>query len=485
MNQYYEGNMKELSQYYQKYKDNYNNFEIIDQIYEEVRQRIDELKENNGDAQEIEDFFDELKKRHKELKEEYKNEKSESAIDDEFLFQYDFSKYELYLTPIESLNTEDLPYPIFLRDKIIPIFHPLPYPEIQNPILAAICLINPAALPPLGENNSKEAPLPNIYIQGESGSGKSQIQHLIEKHFPPDRKSSVKGSTTGAGLLETLDSLCKGNLPKDNYLIYPSVCIFENFYLANIERWQHWAVELLATERAYAWCERKGKDAGVFFTFVLKVFSSVEYLQPTQQKYAELYRRTIRIFTEKGVPEDSVSKYSWDYCKRNYIKIWKPENIDKFFEILSEVVSKPDDSTNIPPEFYPPSQVVIAVGVFTGIWESLEEAENAMTDYWSLVRELENKRGKPYLQNLDKRIESYYREYEDCVEQGFSEKKSDNIASQEYLVADEVISDLVETYGNYFSKKELSEGIQTYLASKGFIHTQNKQTGQSVFRRKV
>jgi hypothetical protein len=474
--------MKQLDDFFNQFNANYNDFEAIDELLEEYKSLMDTLDEYEDDKHEL---LSDIKKRHKELKEDYqKSNKTNSAnIDESFLFRYDFSKYKLHLSKIESLNTDNLPYPIFLRDFIIPNFHPLPHPEIQNPIVASICLINPTALPPLGDDNAKEVPLTSVYIQGASGSGKSQLAHLIEKHYPRERICSIKGSDTGASMLRKMHNACFAHLDEHNQVwLYPALAVFENFYLKNMERWKDWSVELLATERQYAMASREGQDGGTFYTFLLKVFTSVEYLQPTEQKNSELYRRTMRIFTEKDSPRYVVSRYDWGYSLQQYKQLWHSDNIDDFFAVLSQVAGKADNESVIPPEFYPPSQIIIATGVYAGIWDSIEEAEECLSQYWKMVKKLENKRGKPYLEHFDNAIELYYAYYRELSNrEDFTDKQADDASSIEYLDADKILDEAVETFGKFYSRSHIAESLQSYMESKGFIYVSER--GKGIFRR--
>ena len=410
---------------------------------------------------------------------------TEQEEDFEFALDYDFSKYELHVTPLETLNESDLPYPIFLRDVVIPTFHPLPYPEIQNHILATVCLINNSSIPPKSPKNAKEVPLSPIYIQGVSGSGKSQATHLISRHYSTQRAVSVTGSNTGGDLIQKMTdaSYRSGSLNDGSLKLYPSVIFMENFYNRDMDRWGHFATQLLATERSFATTARQGKDAKVFYTFLLKVFTSVQPLQAIKEQNIELLRRTIRLFTQKQVPKDSTANYDWTLCKNEYLKLWQPQNVeDKFFPILQEVVTKPDDATVIPPDKYLPSQIIIATGVFAGIWRNLEEAEAHMAEYWKLVTKHENTSGKPYLEAFNDALKGYWREYNTQVSMGTTEYLADKIASEAYLNADSLLKDTMQVYGNFYPQREVSEALQNYMQSKGFTYMAINYGKMSVFK---
>lgn len=451
---------------------------------EKLQEIQDEFVENFND---VEADKDEKKELLKDLQSLIKQlEDSEDSADDDFAFDYDYSKFEIKITPLDSLNEQNQPYPLFLRDVIIPTFHPLPYPDLQNPILATICLINSSAIPPKSPKNPKEVPLSPVYIQGVSGSGKSQITHLISRHYPQNRATSVTGTNTGGDLIQKMTDVCyrSGSLQKGDLKLYPSVIFMENFYNTNLDRWGHFATQLLATERSFATASRQGQDARTFYTFLLKVFTSVQPLQAVREQNVELLRRTIRLFTEPDVPKDSMNKYDWSVCKDEYAKLWQPKNVEEyFFPILKDVVTKHDDETIIKPSNYPPSQLIIAVGVFAGIWESLEEAEYHMSEYWKLVEKMENSSGKPYLQTFQESIDKYWREFKSQQALGASEWEADKIASETYLITDTVLKEATEQHGNFYKKHEMSEALQHFMQSKGFKYTPLRGTHANVFKR--
>lgn len=475
-----------------------------DNLYEKLESRIAEA-EKQKDDDELNDISVELselyrtEKIDKETRNEFfelindakskvknANEDGSTNEDDEFALDYNHGLFEIHMDSLDVLNTDNLPYPEFLRDVIIPTFHPLPYPEIQNPIMATICLINSASIPAKSERNAKEVPLSPVYIQGASGTGKSQLTHLISRHYNNKRCVSVSGSNTGGDLIQKMTDACyrSGSLRENNLKLFPSCIFMENFYNRDLQRWGNFNVQLLATERSFATTARQGKDAKTFYTFLLKVFTSVQPLQAITEQNVELLRRTIRIFTERFVPSDSTAKYDWSLCKKKYLEIWQPENVHKnFYPILQKVVTKSDDETFVPSHYYLPSQIIIATGVFLGIWQSLEEAEDHMAEYWKLVDKMENKTGKPYLETFQERLKGYWAEFEIQYQLFDDEKKADKIASQSYLLGDSIVENTFQRHGNFYKKNEISEALQYFMQSKGFKYTTDPTSKKPVFRR--
>ncbi len=336
------------------------------------------------DSEQKSKLLADIQSRLEEIKNENQNESNDA---DDFVFKYDYSSYSQNFDSWEVLNPDNLPYPLALRDIILPSFHPLPEPSIQNDIVSISCLINTIALPPLGVNCAMETPLSNLYIQGVPGSGKTQLAHLMERHYPARAVASVKGDTSGGALIESFHDAC---FVRDgdgkNPILRPALGILENFYADNIKRWGNYAVALLATERKDAKSRRGGSDGQIYYSWLFKIFTSIHPLESTSERASELARRTLKVFCEKDVPLRSTGSFDWRSQISHYVKIWNPYDVqNRFFPVLAEVMSKADNETTIPPHYYPPSKLYLAVGVYLGIWNDLDEAIAKMTRYWEFI----------------------------------------------------------------------------------------------------
>jgi hypothetical protein len=353
---------------------------------EELKIRYQRAYPNlEGNESEKEQFHEDIQERLLELK----SNKTASAtvINDPNVILYDYSKYSQNFPSWQTLNKDNLPYPVFLRDFIIPKFHPLPQPHLQNAIVAVVCLINSSVLPPLGDNCGKEVSLPSIYINGGSGSGKTQLAHTISRHYPQNAKTIIKGATSGGGLLENFNSACHvADKPNGEPIYRPSIAVLENFYLTDIERWGVFAVCLLANERRDAVSYRGGSNKQTFHSWLLKVFTSIDDIQSTTERNKELIRRSVRIYTETATPELSSGGYNWNSCKDEYTTIWaKQPTEDIFYRILAQVHELTEDSTDIPMTNLEASRLIIAVGVYTHIWDTIDEAVDHMYHYWNWI----------------------------------------------------------------------------------------------------
>lgn len=454
----------------QKFEQNYDNFQAVDEILADFKANYNDIQGSNEDKSIL---LKDIENQRKFLK----NTQKQNNNDDDWFFDYDFTNYNAKLVPIEDLNIDELTYPQFLRDIVIPNFFPLPFPEIQNSILATLCLFNSASLPPEGAHGKSEVLLPTIYIQGQSGSGKSEIAGLFQNHYPQKRRKSIKGSDTGGSLVEQLTNAChhSGTIDEGNVKVFPAIAILENFYFKNLNRWDSWSVQLLAANREMAMFQRKGKEPKDFVTYLLKVFTSVEPLQAVQQQHSELLRRTIRIFTKRDNPKYNSSIYNWEYCKTKYREIWHPKNVEKsYLEILQEVQTKNPDNSPINNNWYPASVMLIATGVFIGIWQSIEEAEEHIASYWELVNSQEDKRGKAYIELYKDAIRKYYIELQNEIDNGNNEYDAKRKASATHLKADTLLNYAKDLHGRFYPEKEMSDALHAFMESQGFVYSLNK-----------
>ena len=419
----------------------------------------EELAENIGIA------LNNLTKAQKQQTKVVAPEGTEQVID------YDYGKYILNFPSWETLNTENLPYPVFLRDFILPNFHPLPKPELQYPILATLMLINPIALPPLGENCGKEVALPLVYIQGISGSGKTQLTHRFETHYPSYAIATVKGDTPGGGLIEEFHKACYvgENELTGMPILRPSLGVLENFYIRNIDRWGSFYVTLLAIERKDAKSRRGGTEGQVFYAWLLRIFNSINPLEASSEKASELLRRCFRIYCEKGVPKYSAGSFSWRTVRDEYLNLWNKEGTENvFYPILSKVMSMPDDSTDIPAKYFSVSQLVIAVGVYAGIYEDIDDACQQIAAYWEWIESRSDNGGDMVLKILNDWI---YEKYEYLVElkaqRGIPKEEVDKEIRWKMP---EIMQHIARISGGLYSAndKKVGDQVKEILANNGF-----------------
>jgi len=443
--------------YFESIKDDDNK---VDYLAQNIQSCIDKV---DGDSQQKQDFVNKVTR----LQRDIRNQRAQT-VDDPYCFDYDFSDYSLEFPSWETLNEDNEPYPIFLRDFILPNFHPLPMGHIQYPIVAAAMLVNSVALPKYGKNVPKECPLSPVYIQGQAGSGKSQLANLFMRHYGDDNSVTIKGDTTGGGLVEAFDDACRSNKEDDNNpRLRSALAVLDNFYIGNIDRWGDFSVSLLATEQKDAHSRKAGEKGGKYWCWIHKVFTSVETLEATKTKNSELLRRVLPIYTRKYTPTLSSGKYDWSSISEKYLQLWNRDDTKKkFLPLLSEVMQLADDDTAIHPNYLARSQIILAVGVYAGLWESIDEAAEHMAAYWDWINSKESIKGDPLLKLCEEYLQNRTKDVNDYIESGYSEyeaEKHNSIYIPEMMHTIESRSGGIYTYNdkNYKAVVEI-------MRNKGF-----------------
>lgn len=313
--------------------------------------------------------------------------------------EYDYSKINVHLEPWENLNKDKKPYPIFLRDYILPTFHPMPEGDLQYPLLATYCLINSNSLPPASSGILKEIPLSILYISGVSGSGKTELQKRIATHYPANRKYLWMGDSTGTGLIRECDRVCRVS---DDTLA-PAYIWMDNFYPSGsnstITRLGNSYTSVLSVLRSQAQTSScTPTDTNTYYTHCLKSISSIMTVERASKTASELLRRCVFTFTERMGKVPSAGKYNWLSVKDRYMDFWTKEQTEEgFFPILSEVMSLGDDETAIPPQYFAQSGIVIATGCHVGLFKSVKEACIYLAEYWNWAEDRLNKPNDPVL----------------------------------------------------------------------------------------
>lgn len=322
-----------------------------------------------------------------EIDETIVNLENTNTSNQEGLLIYDYSKINVHLEPWENLNPKNYSYPKFLRDIVLPTFHPLPEPDLQNPLLAIYCLINSNSLPPASSGILKELPLSILYVSGASGSGKSELQKRIGTHYPSNSKYMWMGDSTGTSLVRECHRVCHVT----DEILRPAYVWMDNFYPSGrnstINRLGTSYTSVLSVLRSQAVTNScTPQDTDTYYTHCLKSVSSIMPMERASKEAGELIRRCMFIFTEKSDKVPSAGKYNWLSVRDEYMKFWTKEATeDSFFPILSEVMSLGDDDTSIPAQYFPASGIVIATGCHVGLFDSVKEAVEYLTQYWKWV----------------------------------------------------------------------------------------------------
>lgn len=268
----------------------------------------------------------------------------------------------------------------------------LPYADIQVPLICAYTLI-PSAMATI---------VPVLFLWGSEGSGKSSLGSLI---CGVHNTSIIGAATTYAAVRTEVNN---------QRWLYPQYCQGEQNYCLvfdNVNR------ETLQNENLYTFFlngyNRKTDVISIssgtgtntsFRVFGTKVISSI-YPLFAQSRYAELNRRTMVVKCKKiekmslaelqlSNPQDKTNitnrfdPDAWDLSILNqeFKSLWETEsNLIEYSSVKREL-SRRKKSFTIPAIIDGTKWTVavdlIATGIVTGIWQSIEEAVEFIASYW-------------------------------------------------------------------------------------------------------
>lgn len=296
----------------------------------------------------------------------------------------------------QDLNPEELPYAVWLHQIGLREFFPLQEDTLFK-ILACICLVNSAAIPTRSPNFTTEGELPLIYLFGRPQTGKGALADFIGNHylFSKDSKASayqvIGDNATLNALRDLFDSAC--NLGEG---ILRESCVHVNDFVPELilnGKWSKCHAPFIAVKRSEAIARvsnngRKSQDVQAeFWMWCLKVISSnnhpKELISTLQGKFD---RRIICVPVDKR--GSGLNQYNWGNLRDEYQAIWKGNVPNYRKKFLKPILKKNDtDFYPIPEDRVNQSRVLISVGLFTGIFESFEDACEHFGEYWQFIQE--------------------------------------------------------------------------------------------------
>lgn len=289
-----------------------------------------------------------------------------------------------------TLNPDKLPYAIWLRDVCLPRFFPLPQPELQNPVVATIALINSNSLPPKTKKMSLEPELPLVLFVGKSGSGKSTLAEWIGNHYADGAFQELLGSSSPKQFRDLCDKACnRGHKEPASDLfgkLRAAYVLIDNFEASYLDKWSSQKEIFLAVRRSQA--VHGNSDAGArrimqtaFYSHALKIATTIDTPDRVTAIQSDMARRMLPIFFEnKG---SGLGGYSFIGLDEQYKHCWCRDKVRKeFFPILSRFLCLDHEKTPINPEYYHKSVTVMATGCYLGIWKSEKEALEHMQAFW-------------------------------------------------------------------------------------------------------
>ncbi|MEJ1930342.1 hypothetical protein WDZ92_08665 [Nostoc sp. NIES-2111] len=278
----------------------------------------------------------------------------------------------------ESCENVTQKYAEWLLERYLPVFHPMPNKEIQYPIGVCMMLLNCNAV-----LSAKQA-IPHLYCLGRNGSGKSEFTKSICQHYPRNLWIEIRPGNTGASVRDSLD-LCFGYGEA-------GVAMFDNFHprmsLQKLDA--HYDI-ILANNRESAISRISGqsRDDGKseYRTYCYKLFSSIFDPNLYSEEMGEISRRLLVLKFQTASPEDTRYIYDWEGMQRIFQRIWGDENIDNVHNTYAKILAKiarikPKDIPDIlGGKMWSIYQVPIAVGVFCGVFQSIQHGIEHFVKY--------------------------------------------------------------------------------------------------------
>lgn len=308
-------------------------------------------------------------------------EKTEGAEGTEDLYYPDEDlEIEVTLPDVVTELKGDKSYGDFLASEYFPRFHPMKDSSMYK-VAAAFALFNSAAIP---TNRGLSIPLPIAYIYGQSGSGKSMLANAFAAHYPPRCVGIIVPTGSPTTLRDTPHNICQVE-----GRFRPSLLVLDNFYASSPSYLGQHFFNLLSWEKqsAFTRVTQQGQMQ-IRYTWCTKVITSTDSLREIGNNVVELRRRALPLPTSKFQPRESLYQWSREKMKEEYFELWSRNNIGKWKESLSRVLSNLDKvSSYISEDKIPASLLPISVMLFSGIEDSLENSIKTMREYWEFTDE--------------------------------------------------------------------------------------------------
>ena len=294
----------------------------------------------------------------------------------------------------ESINPNDLPYPIWLCEEGLPRFFNLD--KILYKIAACVCLVHSAAIPGTQRNLITQAELPKILCYGSPLTGKSTYCNWVGNHYHLDNDDdysafqTVMDNDSYKGLRDVIDRAC--NLG-DGLLREACVHIddFEPKQILSGGIWGKSKGIFISVVRSQSTSRVSGNGAkedtqNIFYCWALTLLSSNNHPNELFSQLPKMERRCI-LLPFNGFGSESLGEYSWHNLRDEYLAIWNKQSIEQKFwrGCLRPLLRKPFKDFKLQAEYIPRSLVLMAVGIFTGIFKDEDEAESYFAQYWEYI----------------------------------------------------------------------------------------------------
>lgn len=387
---------------------------------------------------------------------------------DDGLILYDFGKFDNHKKDWRELWDTDL-YPTFSQffcKYVIPTFHKVPRHEIQHPIMSCFALFNSAAIP----NDGKK---PNAICCGQSRTGKSKYAERVINLLPKGNTCTIKGNSSPKAITEAIHNVCYVSGNETDLIVKPSAVKFDNIYWESFtDRLDIHYVTLLALEKLDAICEIAGKDGGKYHTFSKYVFTTVEPPVRDKPKMDELLNRSFCFYFEKGyAPEIEPSLYKWQGFSDEYLHIWNKHDVEtKFFKLLSDTMKLRSTDTVMSLEMLDISRLLIATGLYCGVFDNMDEALKAFEAYWQFAELKQDNVGNMLFKLTNNYLQKYYYADLDFQTKAFGER-----ANRDIRIALKHLGDELEHISNGVIRlnQKVTKEIEDIMQQHDLILCQN------------
>lgn len=361
---------------------------------------------------------------------------------------------------VETFNKEKKPYAKWLKDYYFPNFHPMPYGELQYPILTIMSLINCNAGLTIDGEEINKYPIP--LSLGLRGTGKSYCINQVMKHYPRRQRLWTLPSWTGAAIRDAMhEKFCNGQ---------PGICVFDNFNPSvSINRLGHHYSMILANgkDQAISKVSTKGSnedEIGEYRTHCFKWITTIFDLeQAMQDECKEILRRCITLIHGAITPNESAIAFDWREMEDEYFKIWSDVNSLKqtYFPTLVDLVKMSPRSIRFPdPSYWEICQIPIALGVHLGIWGNIYDGINHFQDYFDELPKMKQSSVKDlFVTIIDQFMVRYY--------PSFVKANPDDYSLDEIPM--DVIKNYIQRHGLSVSTRDIRENIPKLLSEYGYV----------------
>lgn len=368
-------------------------------------------------------------KSKKKTKKESTSLLSSDYEEDDYSYNFDLEEEnDDTATPVmtwEDMNPDELSYPVWLHEIGLREFFSLSH-DVLYKIAACVCMMHSAAIPGAQKGIITKPELPKVLCYGVPGSGKSTYCDWVGNHYEREQDEefnafqTVMDTDSLKGLRDTIDRAC--NLG-DGVLREACVHIddFEPRYIANGGIWSKSKGLFLNVNRGQAISRvsvngSKEKEAqSLFYSWALMLLSTNNHPKELFSLLPKMERRCIVIPFEK-IGSRSLGEYSWQNLRGEYKQYWNKKRIEQEFwrGILRPLLRRSfSDYKYLKPEHIARSITLIAVGTFTGIFSSVEEAEKHVAEYWDYIGQ---KTSEGYEDLFLSALQSYVNDFESTGE---------------------------------------------------------------------